>query len=93
MKSRIAPWRIARRAALAACCLVVAGTAVARDDDYQRLADRFDRLAADPSVAQHAPAQLDRARAALVALKDAKRSQREEFAYVAERRIHSTDVG
>ena len=61
--------------------------AFARDENYQRLADQFDRLAADPALNQHAPVQFDRARAALAALKDAKRSQREEFAYVAQRRI------
>lgn len=85
---------IARRCAavLLLCSLFAAGSAAARDENYQRLADQFDRLLADPSLSQHAPAQFDRARAALAALKDAKRSQREEFAYVAERRIEIARV-
>jgi chromosome segregation ATPase len=79
-------------AALMMSSLLAAGAAVARDDNYQRLADQLDRLSTDPSLSQHAPAQFDRARAALAALKDAKRSQREEFAYLAERRIEIARV-
>lgn len=61
--------------------------AIARDDDYQRLADRFDRLAADPQLGQRAPAQMDRARAALAQYKEAGRRDREGLVYLVERRI------
>lgn len=64
-----------------------ANPAHARDDDYQRLSDRLDLLAADPALGTHAPAQLDLARAALAQLKEARRSQREHWIYIAERRI------
>lgn len=92
MKLPIPQCGFAKPAALVLVCLLFGGNALARDDEYQRLSDRFDRLAADPAVSQHAPAQLDRARTALAALKEAKRSQREEMAYVAERRIEIVRV-
>ncbi|MEO7432084.1 MAG: DUF4398 domain-containing protein, partial [Dokdonella sp.] len=92
MTLHIPHWRFVRSASLVVACLLLSSNAFARDDEYQRLSDRFDRLVADPAVAQHAPAQLDRARASLAALKDAKRSQRDEMAYVAERRIEIARV-
>ena len=61
--------------------------AFARDDDYQRLADRFDRLSADPQLGQRAPAQMDRARAALAQYKEAGRRDREGLVYLVDRRI------
>jgi chromosome segregation ATPase len=66
---------------------VVAGNAEARDDEYQRLSDRFDRLAADPALGQRAPAQMDRARAALAEFKEAGRGDRKQLLYLVERRI------
>ncbi|GAA0714608.1 hypothetical protein [Dokdonella soli] len=74
-------------AALLALCLFGAGSASARNEEYERLSDQFDRLASDPVLGQHATAQMDRARAALADLKDAKRRDREYRAYLAERRI------
>ena len=72
-----------------ALCLLGADHASARggNDDYQRLSDQFDRLAADPVLGLRAPAQMDRARAALEQLKQAGRSEREEQVYLTERRI------
>ncbi|HEY0231513.1 MAG TPA: hypothetical protein VGC55_09690 [Dokdonella sp.] len=66
---------------------IVGGNAFARDDEYERLADRFDRLAADPALGQRAPAQMDRARAALAEFKDAGRGDRKQLVYLVERRI------
>ncbi len=70
-------------------CLLGADTASARsgNDDYQRLSDQFNRLAADPVLGLRAPAQMDRARAALESLKKAGRRDREEQVYLTERRI------
>ncbi len=59
----------------------------AADDAFERLASRFNQLASDPDLGNRAPAALDRARAALMQLRDARRSEREHWAYVAERRI------
>lgn len=70
-----------------ALALLASGSAHARDDDYQRLSERLDLLAADPVLGTHAPAQMDLARAALAQLKEARRGQREHWIYVAERRI------
>jgi outer membrane protein OmpA-like peptidoglycan-associated protein len=61
--------------------------AVARDAEYQRLSDSFAALSADPKLGTLAPVQMDRARAALAALKEGGRSDRPHLAYVAERRI------
>jgi len=66
---------------------LAAGNAAARDDEYQRLSDRFDRLAADPALGQRAPAQMDRARAALAEFKEAGRGDRKQLLYLVERRI------
>lgn len=70
-------------------CLLGADVASARsgNDEYQRLSEQFERLAADPVLGLRAPAQMDRARAALESLKKAGRHDREEQAYVTERRI------
>lgn len=82
-----------RHALVAAFVLMFAGTtAFARDDDYQRLADRLDRLAADPVLGQRATAQLDRARAALAEFKEAGRRSREQLVYVVERRIDTAQA-
>lgn len=72
--------------------LACAGNARARDDEYQSLADRVDRLASDPVLGQRAPAQLDRARAALAEFKDAGRRDRERLAYLVERRIETAQA-
>lgn len=76
-------WAVAFGAAL---CFF-GGNAFARDDEYQRLSDRFDHLAADPVLGQRAPAQFDRARAALAQFKEAGRRDREALVYLVERRI------
>ena len=79
------PWLAAPLLALA---LFAAQPACARpSEDYQRLADRFDQLVADPVLGMHAAAQMDDARAALAALKDAGRRERDHWVYVTERRI------
>jgi outer membrane protein OmpA-like peptidoglycan-associated protein len=65
----------------------VSQRAVARDTEYQRLSDSFAVLSADPKLGTLAPVQMDRARAALVALKEGGRGDRPHLAYVAERRI------
>ena len=59
----------------------------ARDADYERLVKSLDSLAADPKLGTLAPAQIERARAAVQAYKDASRSDRPYMLYVAERRI------
>ena len=72
-----------------ALCMLGVDHACARsgDDDYQRLSEQFDRLAADRVLGLRAPAQMERARAALEQLKEAGRSEREEQVYLTERRI------
>lgn len=70
--------------------LLVAGAAVpafAKDDAYLQLADRLDRLAADPVLGQLAAPQQAQARAALAQFKEAGRRDRERMFYVVERRI------
>lgn len=67
--------------------LFASEVANARDDDYERLSNRLDTLAADPVLGTHAPGQMDRARAALAQLKEARRGRREHWIYVSERRI------
>jgi outer membrane protein OmpA-like peptidoglycan-associated protein len=59
----------------------------ARDTEYQRLSDSFAALLADPKLGTLAPVQMDRARVALAALKEAGRGDRAHLTYVAERRI------
>ncbi|MGN6517805.1 MAG: hypothetical protein ACTHK2_00080 [Dokdonella sp.] len=66
-----------------------ADAGAARDDDYLRLLDRFNALATDPALGSHAPIAMDRARLALAHLKEARRSEREHWIYMAERRIDS----
>jgi outer membrane protein OmpA-like peptidoglycan-associated protein len=61
--------------------------AIARDAEYQRLSDSFAALSADPKLGTLAPVQMDRARAALAALKEGSRGDRPHLVYVAERRI------
>jgi outer membrane protein OmpA-like peptidoglycan-associated protein len=66
--------------------------ALAKDVDYERLSESFNRLAADPKLGTLAPMQMDRARASLQALKEASRSDRPHFVYVTERRIEIARV-
>ena len=61
--------------------------AVARDTEYERLADSFAALSADQKLGTLAPVQMDRARAALAALKESGRGDRPHLSYIAERRI------
>ncbi len=81
---------------LAACALAAglfgAGSAVARNDDYERLAVRLDQLAADPVLGTHAPAAMGLARSSLQQLKDARRGDREYWTYMTERRIDTARV-
>ena len=75
--------------------VVLAGfatTALARNDEYQRLLDRFNAVATDARLANHAPVAMDRARESLAALKEARRSERELWAYIAERRIDAAQA-
>jgi outer membrane protein OmpA-like peptidoglycan-associated protein len=65
----------------------VSQRAVARDTEYQRLADSFAALSADPKLGTLAPVQMERARAALAALKEGSRGDRPHLVYIAERRI------
>jgi outer membrane protein OmpA-like peptidoglycan-associated protein len=74
-------------AALVFTSAALPGRALARDTEYQRLSDRFATLAADPKLGTLAPLQMDRARAALAALKDGSRGDRPHLSYIAERRI------
>lgn len=69
-----------------------ASTAFARNDEYQRLLDRFNTVATDPKLANHAPVAMDRARQSLAALKEAGRGDREVWAYVTERRIDAAQA-
>src|SRR5262245_4690024 len=66
--------------------------AAARDLDYERLSDSLERLAADPKLGTLAPVQLDRARAALQALKEGSRRDHAHLVYVTERRIEVARV-
>jgi outer membrane protein OmpA-like peptidoglycan-associated protein len=61
--------------------------ALAKDADYERLVESYNRLAADPKLGNLAPVQMDRARAALQVLKDSSRSDRPHLVYITERRI------
>lgn len=80
---------IALSLALLILCLVVAvpQPARARDLDYERLSESLDRLAADPKLGTLAPMPMERARAALQALKEGGRKERPYLVYIAERRI------
>lgn len=69
-----------------------AGSASARSDEYQRLLDRFNAVATDPRLANHAPGAMDRARQSLAALKEAGRGDRDVWAYVTERRIDAAQA-
>lgn len=69
-----------------------ANAAIAADEEYQRLADRVERLAADPVLGQRAGLQLERARAALAEFKEAGRRNREKLIYVVERRIDTAQA-
>lgn len=66
--------------------------AIAADEDYERLAARVDRLAADPALGQRATLQLERARASLAEYKEAGRRNREKLIYVVERRIDTVQA-
>ena len=74
-------------AAVVFTSVTVSQRALARDAEYQRLSDSFAALSADPKLGTLAPVQMDRARAALAALKEGGRGDRPHLAYVAERRI------
>ncbi len=78
--------------AVALALFLCSGSASARDEEYQRLSDRIDRLAGDPVLGQRAPAQLDRARAALAEFKEAGRRDREKLVYLVERRIDTAQA-
>lgn len=67
--------------------VTVSQRAIAKDAEYQRLSDSFAALSADPKLGTLAPAQMDRARAALAALKEGSRGDRPHLTYIAERRI------
>lgn len=89
----IVRFRLVPRALAVACALILfSGAAVARDEEYQGLADRVDRLANDPVLGQRATAQLDRARAALAEFKEAGRRDRKQLIYVVERRIDTAQA-
>ncbi|HEY6943227.1 hypothetical protein [Dokdonella sp.] len=81
--------RCARCAFAFSLAVAAADGVAARDDDYQRLLDRFNALATDPVLGTHAPVAMDRARLALAHLKEARRAEREHWIYMAERRIDS----
>jgi len=66
--------------------------APARDLDYERLSESLERLAADPKLGALAPVQIERARAALKALKESGRKDHPHFVYVVERRIEIARV-
>jgi len=68
------------------------GSALARNDEYQRLLDRFNVVATDPRLANHAPVAMDRARQSLGSLKEAGRGDREAWTYVTERRIDAAQA-
>ena len=57
--------------------------------EYDQLAARLERLAADPALGTRAPAEIARARIALQQLAEARRRDRAHWAYVAERRIET----
>ena len=61
--------------------------AKARDLDYERLADSFNRLMTDQRLSGLAPAPMERARAAVQAVKEAHRGDRPHAIYMAEHRI------
>jgi len=84
MKFRLISVLLGLTVALAA---IAPNSASARDLDYERLAESFDRLAADPKLGGLAPVQMDRARAALAVLKESNRRDRPHLAYITERRI------
>jgi outer membrane protein OmpA-like peptidoglycan-associated protein len=73
-------------------CALAASPAHARDAEYERVADSFARLASDPKLGTLAPTQMERARSAVQALKDAHRGDRPYLTYVAERRIEIARV-
>jgi outer membrane protein OmpA-like peptidoglycan-associated protein len=79
-------------AAIVFTFVAVSQRAVARDSEYQRLSDTFAVLSADPKLGTLAPLQMDRARAALAALKEGGRGDRQHLAYIAERRIEIARV-
>lgn len=63
--------------------------AVSAGEEYDQLAARLDRLAADPVLGGHAAAAIARARESLLQLEEARRRDRGHWAYVAERRIET----
>lgn len=62
---------------------------VSAGEEYEQLAARLDRLAADPALGRHAGAEIARARGSLLQLKEARRRDRAHWAYVVERRIEA----
>jgi len=79
--------RPVRCAIALALALGAVNAVAARDDDYQRLLDRFNTLATDPVLGTRASVAMDRARLALAHLKEARRGEREHWIYMTERRI------
>lgn len=65
------------------------GASPSSGEDYEQLAARLDRLAADPVLGRHAGAEIARARASLLQLGEARRRDRPHWTYVVERRIET----
>jgi outer membrane protein OmpA-like peptidoglycan-associated protein len=65
------------------------GGSASAGEEYEQLAMRLERLVADPVLGRHAAAEIARARASLLQLKDARRRDRAHWAYVVERRIEA----
>ena len=84
--------RVVKNGVVLAVALLAAGVAQARNDEYQRLLDRFNAVATDPRLADHAQGAMDRARQSLAALKEARRGDRDAWAYVTERRIDAAQA-
>lgn len=95
MSPRLVPLRAFALLLLLAGGIVEARSTVAprsvsvSSEEYEQLAARLDRLAADPALGRHAGAEIARARGSLLQLKEARRRDRAHWAYVAERRIEA----
>lgn len=73
-------------------CAWAAVPAQAKNEEYQRLLDRFNAVATNPQLASHAPIAMDRARQALAMLKEARRGDRDTWVYITERRIDAAQA-